>query len=171
MPPGFLLNLSAPQSERFASPSVFRHFGSMKSKHPGGRVAVLCWCFTAHSRYVTVVKVLDGKQPNGWTPATGTRCNAAGGRRHNDWIIEEFSAWMWHCCVSQRCCWEMTASIKLRDAAGHWSCQVHRFEMWRPHKGKWEVGWLKMLWRLQHCDQTKDYFWRQRIWSFKYLNC
>lgn len=30
----------------FSSPSVFRHFGSMKSKHPGGRVAVLCWGLT-----------------------------------------------------------------------------------------------------------------------------
>lgn len=120
MPPGFLLNLSAPQSERFASPSVFRHFGSMKSKHPGGRVAVLCWCFTSHSRYVNKAKVLEGKQPNGWTPATGTHCNAARGRRHNDWIIEEFSTAMWHCCVSQRCRCEETASIKLKRAAGRW---------------------------------------------------
>lgn len=120
MPPGSLLNLSAPQSESFASPSVFRHFGSMKSKHPGGRVAVLCWCFTPHSRYVNKAKVLEGKQPNGSTPATGTCCNAARGRRHNDWIIEELSAAMWHCCVSQRCRCEITASIKLKHAAGRW---------------------------------------------------
>lgn len=29
----------------------------------------------------------------------------------------------------------MTASIKLRDAAGHWGGQVHRFEMCRLRKG------------------------------------
>lgn len=33
----------------FPSPSVFRHFGSMKSKHPGGRAVVLpCWGLTTH---------------------------------------------------------------------------------------------------------------------------
>ena len=63
VPPGCSVSVSL-----LRSPSVFRHFGSMKNKHPGGR-AVLCW----------------------GSAGGGTRCDVVQVRQRNEWIIEEFT--------------------------------------------------------------------------------
>lgn len=98
----------------FPSPSVFRHFGSMKSKHPGGRVAVLCWDSTMLALNEQDKGVRE-KQPNGFTPGSGMQRDVVHVRQRNDWIIEEFTT-QWDIAAlvkAGNCCYKNDA-IKIK---------------------------------------------------------